>query len=273
MIKIEKITAGYREYTVLNDVSFTVSNGTFTGVIGPNGAGKTTLLKTITGIKKPFSGKVRLDGSDIETLSRRDIAQIMAVVPQSSFIPPLFSVEEVIGLGRYARQKNRFRLCQQDFDAVRSAMEKTNTTDFRDRSVGELSGGERQEVIIARALAQEPKILLLDEPTASLDIKHQLKIMNLIRELITAEELTALIIIHDLNMAARYCDRLVLLHKGKILVDGTPENVLTEDNLRIAYEVETSVRYNDKTESLEVTVLDSVDSVDESVFSNTRTEM
>jgi len=255
MLKAQNISASYRETRVLDGIRFQVTEGEFLGIIGPNGAGKTTLLKIMTGVKSPLAGEVMLDGKNLGSLCRKEIARIMAVVPQSSFIPPLFTVEDVVLMGRYPHQKNRFVTTEEDIRVVEESMRKTNTLDFRQRSVNELSGGERQEVIIARALAQEPKMLMLDEPTASLDIKHQMRILGLVRSLIKEEGITAVMVIHDLNLAARFCDRLVLLHNRNIYAEGKPEDVLTPQNLKVAYEVEVEIDYKPSIGSLQVVVI------------------
>ncbi|MDI6781416.1 MAG: heme ABC transporter ATP-binding protein [bacterium] len=254
MLQVKNISASYQQRPVLEGISFQVEDGEFLGIIGPNGAGKTTLLKIMTGVKSPLTGEVMLDGKKMSSLCRKEIAMIMAVVPQSSFIPPLFTVEDVVLMGRYPHQKSRFVTTEEDIKAVEEAMQKTNTSNFRQRPVNELSGGERQEVIIARALAQEPKILLLDEPTASLDIKHQMRILGLVRTLVKENGITAIMVIHDLNLAARFCDRLILLHNQKIYAQGVIKEVLTSQNLKEAYEVETMVEYNDFIGALQVVV-------------------
>jgi iron complex transport system ATP-binding protein len=232
-----------------------VAEGEFLGIIGPNGAGKTTLLKVMTGVKRPLAGEILLDGKSLKDFSRKEIARIMAVVPQSSFIPPLFTVEDVVLMGRYSHQRSRFTTTEEDIRGVEESMRKTNISDFRQRPVNELSGGERQEVIIARSLAQKPKILLLDEPTANLDIKHQMRILGLVRTLVKEEGITAIMVIHDLNLAARFCDRLILLHNRKIHSEGKPKDVLTPQNLKAAYEVEVEVGYNVLIDSLQVVVV------------------
>jgi iron complex transport system ATP-binding protein len=252
MLRVEGVTASYHQIKVLEEISFVVEEGEFLGIIGPNGAGKTTLLKVITGVKQPLSGKVILNGKEIKDFSRREVAKIMAVVPQISFLPPLFTVEEVVLMGRYPHQK-RFSVTSEDTAAVDEAMKKVGITKFRERLVSELSGGERQEVIIARALAQKPKILILDEPTANLDIKHEIRILGLVKKLVE-EGVTAIMVIHDLNLAARFCDRLILLDKQKIQAEGKPEDVLTPSLLKEAYEVEVAVEYNNLTNSLQVVV-------------------
>lgn len=256
MLKVQNISASYQERIVLEEVSFDVAEGEFLGIIGPNGVGKTTLLKVITGVKSPLKGEVMLDGKKIKSLYRKEIARIMAVVPQISFIPPLFTVEDVVLMGRYPHQKSRFTTTKEDMAVVEEAMKETNITHFRQRFVNELSGGERQEVIIARALAQKPKILLLDEPTANLDIKHQMRILGLVKTLVKENKITAILIIHDLNLAARFCDRLILLYNRKIYADGKPKDILTPHNLKIVYEVETDVKYNELIDAWQVTVID-----------------
>jgi len=255
MINVENICASYREIKVLEDISFQVEKGEFLGIIGPTGAGKTTLLKVITGVKRLSAGEVILDGKNLNSLSRKQIARIMAVVPQSSFIPPLFTVEDVILMGRYPHQKSRFVTTKEDIAIVEEIMEETNTIGFRNRLISELSGGERQEVIIARALAQEPKVLMLDEPTANLDIKHQMRILGIVSRLVKEGGITAIMVIHDLNLASRFCNRLILLHNHKIHSQGEPKDVLTQENIKIAYDVEAEVIYNTSINSLQVVVI------------------
>lgn len=255
MLTVNNIRASYQNTVVLDNINLNIHQGEFAGIIGPNGTGKTTLLKVISGVKKPLSGTVYLDNRDINTLSRNEIARIMAVVPQSSFIPPLFTVEDVVGIGRYAHSKKRFTITASDQAAINKALVLTDTDRFRHRYVSELSGGERQEVLIARALAQEPKFLLLDEPTANLDIKHQLKILELVRKLIDSQSLTALMIIHDLNLAARFCNKLILMHNGSIQASGKADEVVTVENLAEAYGVAATVDHNTYTGSLQVTAV------------------
>lgn len=256
MLTANNIRASYRNTVVLDNVNLNVQHGEFAGIIGPNGTGKTTLLKVLSGVKEPLNGTVFLDNSDIKTLSRHEIALIMAVVPQSSFVPPLFTVEDVVSIGRYAHSNKRFTTTSSDQEAINRALVLTDTYRFRHRYVSELSGGERQEVLIARALAQEPRLLLLDEPTANLDIKHQLKILELIRKLVHSQSLTALMVIHDLNLAARFCNKLILLHNGIVHAAGKAEEVITVDYLADAYGVAASVDHNVHAGSLQVTAVE-----------------
>ncbi len=256
MLVANNIKASYRDTVILDNVTLNIHQGEFAGIIGSNGTGKTTLLKVLSGVKKPLSGTVYLDNRDMKTMSRHEIARIMAVVPQSSFIPPLFTVEDVVGIGRYAHSKKRFTTTESDRTAINKAFLLTDTDRFRHRYVSELSGGERQEVLIARALAQEPKLLLLDEPTANLDIKHQLKILELIRKLVDSQALTALMVIHDLNLAARFCNKLILLHNGCVHATGQADDVITVKNLADAYGVAASVDYNVHAGALQVTAVE-----------------
>lgn len=256
MLTVNNIRASYRNTTVLDNINLNISQGEFAGIIGPNGTGKTTLLKVISGVKKPLSGTVYLDNHDMKTLSRHEIARIMAVVPQSSFVPPLFTVEDVVSIGRYAHSKKRYTTTASDQAAINKALILTDTDRFRHRYVSELSGGERQEVLIARALAQEPKLLLLDEPTANLDIRHQIKILELIRKLVDSQSLTALMVIHDLNLAARFCTKLILLHNGRVHAAGKADEVITVENLADAYGVTTCIDYNEQAGGLQVIAIE-----------------
>ena len=255
MIALVRIYASYGERAVLGDVSFSVGTGEFVGIIGPNGAGKTTLLKILTGVKKPSAGAVIVNGRDIATMGRREIARMMAVVPQSSFVPPLFTVEDVVSTGRYAHGgARRITASRDDSLAIERAMLITGSEKFRDRFVCELSGGERQGVLIARALAQQPSLLVLDEPTANLDLRHQMSVLTLIGSLVRDHGLTAIMVIHDLNLAARFCDRLVLMHDGVIISRGSVEEVLTAENIGAAYGVSALVRHDDAVNAFQVAV-------------------
>ncbi len=260
MLDIRDIDVYYGNRKILYGISFTVNEGEFVGIIGPNGTGKTTLIKTITGVLKPRAGAIFLDGTNIERLDRKEIARIMAVVPQSTPVTPMFTVQDVVLMGRYPHLKNRFNTFESESDLkiADEIMRLTDVYNLADRSMDNLSGGERQEVIIARALAQQPKILLLDEPTSNLDIKHQIKILELVKGLTVNNEITALMAIHDLNLAARFCDRLILLHNHRIQSIGEPEIVLTKENIKEAYEVDVEVNYISLINSLHVVVLNGV---------------
>lgn len=221
---------------LLDQVSLTVERGDFIGLIGPNGAGKTTLLRTLSGLLRGQEGAVILDGHDLERMSVAEIARIQAHMPQSTSNTYGFNGLEIVMMGRYPHM-NRFQVeGSEDRRVALDAMRLTETEAFVDREVATLSGGERQRLFLARALAQRPRILLLDEPTSNLDIQHQLKVLGTIRDLVGAG-LTAVAAIHDLALAARYCNRLVLLSRGRVLAQGSPEEVLTPVNIEEAFGV------------------------------------
>ena len=221
---------------LLDRVSISAGRGDFVGLIGPNGAGKTTLLRTLSGLLRAQEGTVVLDGRDLERMSPAEIARIQAHMPQSTSNTYGFNGLEIVMMGRYPHM-NRFQVEGSDDRRIAlDAMCLTETDAFVDREINTLSGGERQRLFLARALAQKPRILLLDEPTSNLDVQHQLKVLGTIRELVGAG-LTAIAAIHDLALAARYCHRLVLLSRGRVLAQGSPVEVLTPANIEAAFGV------------------------------------
>lgn len=254
MIELDSVGVELGETPVLEDVSLGVPEGAFLALVGPNGAGKTTLLRTCNGIVSPTAGQVRVDGHDVTSSSPRDVGRLVATVPQTTRVAFEFDVADVVAMGR-TPHRGRFETADaDDRTAVESALERTDTARFADRSIDELSGGERQRVVLARALAQETPVLLLDEPTASLDINHQVRTLALARELATAGR-TVVAAIHDLDLAARFCDRIALLSDGSILADGPPEAVLTAERLESAFGVRTAVGTNPVTGTPAVTPL------------------
>lgn len=237
MLELEKVTTGYDKKPILNDISFTVDKGDFLGVIGPNGSGKTTLLRVISKILSPWKGRVTLEGKGLDEIKYRELAKRMAVVPQrmqETFFS--YSVKDFILLGRtpYLR---RFQLLESKHDlrVVREVMEETDTLGLEERNLEDLSGGERQRTIIAQALAQEPEILLLDEPTSHLDIGHQVEILDLVRKLNRERKMTVIMVLHDLNLASEYCDQLILLNEGSMFKKGTPQEILTYEIIEKVY--------------------------------------
>jgi len=236
MVQAENIDFSYNDARVLRDVSFAVQSGEFVGLIGPNGSGKTTLLHLIDGILRPQAGLIRIQGAPAHEMPRDAMARIVAVVPQEAPMIFPFLVREIVLMGRTPHLgKWRFE-GEKDLMIVKRAMEMTDTLALADRSMNRLSGGERQRVLIARALAQEPRLLLLDEPTASLDIRHQSEFFNLIRALNRAQALTVMAVTHDINLASLYCDRIILLKEGRIRMTGRPEEVITEEHIHAVYE-------------------------------------
>jgi len=223
---------------VLDGVDFGVREGEFVGLIGPNGAGKSTLLKVIGGLWTGAKGDIELLGKPLKTYRPRDVARLVAHVPQVTQLEFAFSARDVVLMGR-SPHLSRFQIeTARDREIVDRALQAVNAAHLAERLVTTLSGGERQRVIIARALAQEPRVLLLDEPTSNLDVRHQIEVLALARAQAHRHGLGVVAAIHDLGQAARYCDRLALILHGRIIADGPPEAVLTPERLRQAFGVE-----------------------------------
>ncbi|MEE2657407.1 MAG: ABC transporter ATP-binding protein, partial [Candidatus Latescibacterota bacterium] len=221
LLSLASVSAGYYPGTpVLSDIDLAVSQGEFLGLIGPNGSGKSTLLRVIAGVLAVQTGCIRLDGRELSQISRRQLARSLAVVPQETASMFGFSVREVVAMGRHPFLGPLGGLSSEDVGVISEALRLTDTAGLTERSILELSGGERQRVIVARALAQRPRLLLLDEPTNHLDINHQIEIFDLLRALNRKHGLTLMCITHDLNFAGEYCDRIVLVHDGRIRRDG-----------------------------------------------------
>ncbi len=243
---------------LLHGVDLCASEGQLVGLIGPNGAGKSTLLRTISGALGHRDGVVKLEGTNIKSLSSREVATGLALVPQIAPYTHGFTAVELVLMGRYPHL-GRFQIeGSKDEGIARDAMRLTETESFTDRTLDTLSGGERQRVFVARALAQQPRILLLDEPTSNLDVLHQLKVLDLVRELVD-DGLTAVAAIHDLNLAARYCDRLVLLQQGRVLAEGPPAEVLTPETIESAFGVKSAVYRDPITGALAISLIGPAD--------------
>ncbi len=260
VIKVCGVEFAYDAVKALDGVSLAVDEGEFLGLLGPNGSGKTTLLRCLTGILKPKVGAVLLDGREVLSMKAAEVAKKMAVVPQDTTTTFDFTVLDVVLMGRHPHLGRLGRETEKDLEAVQRAMKLTGVWHLADRSINELSGGEKQRVFIARALAQEPKVLLLDEPTTHLDLNHQLEIMDLLEKLRAEQELTIIAVLHDLNLAARYCSQLVLMSHGRIRAMGPVEEVLREDIIREVYGVEVEVRKHPITGSLYVVPLSTMKS-------------
>jgi iron complex transport system ATP-binding protein len=247
----------YYEYDglVLRDVSLELGASELVGLIGPNGSGKTTLLRVLSGLLMPSRGEVYLDGQDIHTFNRRQIAQRVAVVPQEIVMPFAFSAYEMVMMGRTPHVRPILGAGPLDRQVVVEKMELTATSVLAERPFNELSGGEKQRVIIAMALAQEPQILLLDEPTVHLDINHQVEILELIKRLNRQGNLTVLATMHDLNLAALYFDRLILLDEGQVVANGSPAKVLCEESIRQVFQADVQVQEHPTHHTPQVVVL------------------
>lgn len=240
-LEIKNINFCYDSIKALENVTFNVDNGEILGIIGPNGSGKTTLLRCINGVLQPKIGTVLIDREDISNLGRKEIAKKIGVVPQNTSIAFPFTVLDIVLMGREPHLGRFDRETKEDLEIAENAMRLTNTQHLAERLIDEISGGEKQRVVIARALTQEPEILLLDEPTLHLDINHQLEILELVRMLAKEKGLTVISVFHDLNLAARFCDNLILLDSGKIISIGSPNMVLTSENIRKVYRVNVEV--------------------------------
>jgi iron complex transport system ATP-binding protein len=234
-IEIQDVCLGYSGKEVLKDVSFQVLPGEMVGLIGPNGCGKSTIIRAISRIISPYHGKILLDGKDIARIPRQELARMLGVVPQMPLLPSVFTALEVVLMGRNPRLGFFDYESQRELDIAWRAMEMTMTQHLARRRVGELSGGEVQSLLIARVLVQETKAILLDEPTANLDIGRQVEILNLIKKLCRENKLAVLAAQHDLNLASQYCDRLVLINKGGVHAQGTPKKVITARNIKEVY--------------------------------------
>ncbi|HZR46958.1 MAG TPA: heme ABC transporter ATP-binding protein [Candidatus Manganitrophaceae bacterium] len=239
-IEIDQVSFSRKGRPILNRVDLKVGRRELVGLIGPNGAGKSSLLKLLVKLLTPGAGTIRVDGKELNEFLPRELARRIAYLPQEPAIESPFPCREVVLMGRYAHLGRFARERAEDCEIVREAMRLTETTAFADRPVTELSGGELQRVLIARTLAQEAKYLLLDEPTANLDPQHQLGAIELVVSLVE-KGISVLMALHDLHLAARYCHRLVLIHQGRVIAEGTPRAVLTEENLRRVYGIEAEV--------------------------------
>jgi iron complex transport system ATP-binding protein len=242
--KLENFSCGYPGRFVLDNIGFEIAKGQFVGIIGPNGSGKTTLFKGISGELSTLNGRSELNGSLIQKMSLKEKAQNIAVVTQNIEVGNM-TVEEYVLMGRipYHRQFQFFET-QEDFAIAEKYMELTGVSELRDKNMNALSGGEQQLASIARALTQEPQLLLLDEPTSHLDITHQVQILNLIRRLSENLGLTVLMIIHDLNLAGEYCDSLIMMQKGSLRKMGNPHEVLNYEDIEAVYDTVVITRTN-----------------------------
>ncbi|MDR5694866.1 MAG: ABC transporter ATP-binding protein [Armatimonadota bacterium] len=254
LIEVRETTCSYGPIPALHGVSIQIARGEFVGIVGPNGAGKSTLLRAMHALVRPREGAILIDGRQVNRLSSRELARILAGVPQEAGNPVPFTALEIVLMGRNPHRRGLSWESPQDLAIARQAMERTHTWHLADRPFQSLSGGERQRVLIARALAQRPQILLLDEPTAHLDIAYQLEIMELLTSL-HREGLTILAVLHDLNLAAMFCERLILMSKGTILADGPPGDVLKPKWIRKAYGVDALIRTHPLTGRPYITLL------------------
>ncbi|MBW3085617.1 Ferric enterobactin transport ATP-binding protein FepC [Austwickia sp. TVS 96-490-7B] len=233
-LDIRDLTVRLGGHDIVRDLTLNVPAGDIVGLLGPNGSGKSTLLRTVYRSLTPHAGALVLDGDDLTSLSLRDSARRVAALAQDSSSDLDFTVEEIVRLGRSPHQDRGRRLTTRELDLADTAMDRLGVSHLRHRGILSLSGGERQRVLIARALVQEPTLLVLDEPTNHLDITHQLRLLSLLRGGTT----TVLAVLHDINLAAAACDRIYLLHDGRIVASGTPAEVITTPIIRQVYDVD-----------------------------------
>lgn len=229
ILQAEHISKSYGSRTVLNDVSLTVRAGEWVGIIGPNGSGKSTLLSLLSGADSPAGGRIELKGRTLRSYTRKSLSQTMAVLLQESLPPIGYTVREVVEMGRFPYQSWFGSEAEDSGPYIDSIMERLQLTELEERPIDRLSGGQRQRVALAKLMAQSPSIVLLDEPTTYLDIRYQVQFMDVVRDWQQDCGLTVVSVLHDLNLAALYCDRLVVVHEGRIAADGTPEELMSPD--------------------------------------------
>ena len=249
------LVCDYGNEPVLKGIDLTLWPGGFVGVIGPNGCGKSTLIRALSGVLPLRSGRVMLNGRPIREMSRREVAREIAVIPQDTTMMFAFTVMEVVLMGRTPHIGRFEAVRPRDLEVATWALERTDTLRLRDRPITALSGGERQRVLLARTLAQESKILLLDEPTTHLDLNHQVEIFDLLTELNSGHGMSLLCASHDLNMSAEYCARLVLMQEGRVVAAGEPEEIVTTENISAVYGIEVIVKGSPATGSPQVTAV------------------
>ncbi|GHC40389.1 ABC transporter ATP-binding protein [Streptomyces cinnamoneus] len=248
-LRAEGLTLSYGERTVVRELDLDITNGTVTAIIGPNGCGKSTLLRAFGRLMKPTAGTVLLDGRPIHGIPTREVAERVGLLPQSPAAPEGLSVADLVARGRHPHQSWYRRWSSDDEAAVEQALRATGMFELAERTLDELSGGQRQRAWIAMALAQETELLLLDEPTNHLDLAHQIEVLDLVRELHLTTGRTVVVVLHDLSLAARYADRLVAMKDGRVVAQGAPSEVLTEDLVAEVFGLRARVRLDEETGS------------------------
>ncbi|GAA0429205.1 MAG: ABC transporter ATP-binding protein [Bacillota bacterium] len=241
ILQAEALETGYERHTVFRDLHLQVKTGEITTIIGPNGCGKSTLLKTMGRILKQRNGKVFLQGKELNHIPTKKIAKHLAMLSQNPTAPGELKVEELITYGRYPHRKNVNKLTKEDRKVIEWAMDITSTTSFRDRKIGNLSGGQRQKVWLAMALAQETEVLLLDEPTTYLDLAHQLEVLQIVQRLNKEHGCTIVMVLHDINHAARFSNEIVAMKSGEVISVGSPSDIITNEVLKEVFEIDARV--------------------------------
>ncbi len=238
MLRVENISVKYGKKIVLKNINITFEEGTLTGIVGPNGSGKSTFLKTLAALLEPYEGVVYVDLKNIHKMSRKELAKIMSVVLTERPDVELLKVKDLVALGRYPYTGLLGRLSKRDEEAVQEALRLVKADHLADRYFNELSDGEKQKVLIARALAQEPRILILDEPTTFLDIRHRMEIMAILRDIAKRKNIIIIASLHELDLASKFCDKIIIMKDGHIVAAGTPEEVLQEEVLSQVYSLD-----------------------------------
>jgi iron complex transport system ATP-binding protein len=246
-IRIKKLDWHYGENKVLDDINLNLNNCGFYGIIGPNGSGKTTLLKNISRSLTTKKGTVFFDDRDITEYSNKELAKKISYVPQNTNVEFEFSVMDIVLMGRSPYIRRFHTENAYDISIAKRAMEITNTWHLKEKNISMISGGERQRAIIARALAQQTNIMLLDEPVSQLDIQHQIEILDILKKLTEEKKLTVIMSLHDLNLAAQYCDKLILMDKGRVFKEGTPSEIVEEENIQKVYGMKVCIMKNPHT--------------------------
>jgi iron complex transport system ATP-binding protein len=250
MLEINNLNFNYETNQVLEKVNFTITDGEFVGIIGPNGAGKSTLLKIIDGILPCHRNQVRLNDRAISGYTRKQLAKLISYLPQETEFVFSYTVEEVVQMGRFPYLMGIGYYSAEDEQIIADALAIMDIERFTHRHFNELSGGEKQRVLIASALVQQPRIILLDEPTSALDLHHQIEIYKILKGQQESQKLTVIVVTHDINLAAQYCDRMILLHRGRIICDGAPDEVLKFQTLQDIFGVNVFIDINPMTNSI-----------------------
>jgi iron complex transport system ATP-binding protein len=242
MLNVQGLFFGYKNESILEDVAIQLNKGEVLSIVGPNGTGKTTLLKCIVGVARPKLGTISIDGKNTDQMTRRDLARCISYVPQSAPSKFPVTVFDAVLMGR--RPYITWKPSKKDLEIVAAIIASMNLQDVALRDFDQLSGGQKQKVLLARAVAQETDYLLLDEPTSNLDLRHQIEVMEMISNMVMANGVAAILAMHDLNLASRFSHRMVMLNGGRLFCDGKPEQVMTEENIKIVYGVEARVSLN-----------------------------
>jgi iron complex transport system ATP-binding protein len=240
-LSARSLSLSYGDRTIVDDLDLDVPAGRITAIIGANGCGKSTVLKALARLLSPHAGQVVLDGRELHSLPSKEVARTLGLLPQSPSAPEGIAVADLVGRGRHPHQRLLARWSARDYEVVAESLAATETTELADRAVDELSGGQRQRVWIAMALAQETDILLLDEPTTFLDVAHQVDVLDLLTDLNRDRGTTVVMVLHDMNMAARYADHIVAVRAGRVVAAGAPADVMTADLIRDVFDIDALV--------------------------------